>query len=489
MSVTPAAAYRPTVSSNASTDDEPGVEQRAGEHQAVERRRVTRQRRRTLRRAEPSARAPPSTLAPVPGGPGCAHVADGDPHLAEGAPPAASPAPAAAGHGEGHAGSLHAAGVGCVLRRPSSSAPGTTSAGSRSRRSSTSTNSAKRSALAADRPGRCAEHGGVPPGASGADAEREAATRESSNVTTSLAKGTGWRKLGETTRVPSRMRSVARAAAVSAGTAANQGESRSDRQARWSYVQAWSNPSASARRHNACACGHRCSGRMTTPNRITGTLFAGRGAVGRLGAVPSGASTRCRRRLGAVPSGASARCRRAPRARCRRAPRRGASGASGRGAVGRLGARCPGASGRGAVGRLGARCRRAPRGAVPSGASGRGAVGPEPSGRFVLSSGRGLASCGGDRRPRPRRTRDGSGLGPPARRARRAPTSWPWRCPDSAAPALPGSVPPRRTTSRGSWASWRPRRRRADRSRGPRLGRRLRDPRGEHCGPSWCARG
>ena len=231
----------------------------------------------------------------------------------------------------------------------------------------------------------------------------------SSNATTSLAKGTGWRKLGEATRVPSRMRSVARAAAVSVGTAANQGESRNDRQARWSYVQAWSNPSASARRHNSCACGHRCSGRMTTPNRITGTIFAMprcrraprcavpsgapvRGAVGRPGSRCRRAPTRAVGRPVAVPSGAPVRCRRAPRSavpsgaqvrgavgrpgpRCRRAPRSAVpSGAPVRGAVGRPGPRCRRAPPvRGAVGRPGARCRRAPRSAVPSGA---GALGP-----------------------------------------------------------------------------------------------------------------
>jgi hypothetical protein len=60
---------------------------------------------------------------------------------------------------------------------------------------------------------------------------------------------------------------VAAATAVSVGIAPNQGASRSDRHARWSYVQAWSNPSASARRQIARAIGQRCSGRITTPRR------------------------------------------------------------------------------------------------------------------------------------------------------------------------------------------------------------------------------
>jgi len=44
----------------------------------------------------------------------------------------------------------------------------------------------------------------------------------------------GERGLTEVTSVPSRIRSVAQAAAVNVGTAPNQGSSRKDRQERWS---------------------------------------------------------------------------------------------------------------------------------------------------------------------------------------------------------------------------------------------------------------
>ena len=56
----------------------------------------------------------------------------------------------------------------------------------------------------------------------------------SSRPITSLANGTGWRKFGEATQVPSRIRSVTTAAAVSNGTVASHGPSASERQARWS---------------------------------------------------------------------------------------------------------------------------------------------------------------------------------------------------------------------------------------------------------------
>ena len=46
------------------------------------------------------------------------------------------------------------------------------------------------------------------------------------------------RKFGDATNGPSRMFSVTHAAAVSVGIAPNHGSSRSDRQARWSYVHA-----------------------------------------------------------------------------------------------------------------------------------------------------------------------------------------------------------------------------------------------------------
>ncbi|CAM5608303.1 hypothetical protein SBADM41S_00553 [Streptomyces badius] len=56
----------------------------------------------------------------------------------------------------------------------------------------------------------------------------------SSREISSLASVTGWRKFGEVTRVPSRRRSVAVAAAVSVGRAPNHGPSRKVRQDRWS---------------------------------------------------------------------------------------------------------------------------------------------------------------------------------------------------------------------------------------------------------------
>jgi len=56
----------------------------------------------------------------------------------------------------------------------------------------------------------------------------------SSSVISSLAKGTGCRKFGDATKVPSRIVVVASAAAASTGTVANHGPSASERQARWS---------------------------------------------------------------------------------------------------------------------------------------------------------------------------------------------------------------------------------------------------------------
>jgi hypothetical protein len=53
------------------------------------------------------------------------------------------------------------------------------------------------------------------------------------------------------------MRVVAVAAAVNVGIAPNHGESRSVRQARWSYVHACSKPSSSARRQSDCAAAQR----------------------------------------------------------------------------------------------------------------------------------------------------------------------------------------------------------------------------------------
>ena len=56
------------------------------------------------------------------------------------------------------------------------------------------------------------------------------------------------------------------AAAVSTGMADIHGESLRDLQARWSYVQAWSKPSSSARCHLQPPSLQRPSGRMTAPN-------------------------------------------------------------------------------------------------------------------------------------------------------------------------------------------------------------------------------
>src|SRR2546423_11127131 len=104
----------------------------------------------------------------------------------------------------------------------------------------------------------------------------------SSSVISSLANGTGWRKFGDATSVPSRIRVVAHAAAVRVGIAPNHDRSRNERQARWSYVHAWSSPSCSARRHTACALDHRCSGRMTTPRRTRRSAVDEELAVGRV---------------------------------------------------------------------------------------------------------------------------------------------------------------------------------------------------------------
>ena len=56
----------------------------------------------------------------------------------------------------------------------------------------------------------------------------------SSRLISSLANGTGWRKFGDATNVPRRIRLVTRAAAVSVGTVANHGLSARLRQDRWS---------------------------------------------------------------------------------------------------------------------------------------------------------------------------------------------------------------------------------------------------------------
>lgn len=64
----------------------------------------------------------------------------------------------------------------------------------------------------------------------------------SSTAVSWRAKVTGWRKFGEATIVPSRIREVTAAAAVSVGMASNHGPSTRSRQPRWSYVQAWANP-------------------------------------------------------------------------------------------------------------------------------------------------------------------------------------------------------------------------------------------------------
>jgi hypothetical protein len=56
----------------------------------------------------------------------------------------------------------------------------------------------------------------------------------SSRAVSWRAKLAGWRKFGEATKVPGATREVAVAAAVSVGTASNQGPSTRLRQPRWS---------------------------------------------------------------------------------------------------------------------------------------------------------------------------------------------------------------------------------------------------------------
>ena len=93
---------------------------------------------------------------------------------------------------------------------------------------------------------------------------------------TSLAKGTGWRKFGDATHVPSPIRSVTAAAAASNGTVANHGSSARSRHARWSYVHAWSKPISSTRCHRVRALDHRSCGSSTTPTlTMSGTLPPG----------------------------------------------------------------------------------------------------------------------------------------------------------------------------------------------------------------------
>jgi hypothetical protein len=56
----------------------------------------------------------------------------------------------------------------------------------------------------------------------------------SSRLISSFANGTGWRKFGLATQVPSRIVEVTVAAATRVGTVANHGWSRSERHDRWS---------------------------------------------------------------------------------------------------------------------------------------------------------------------------------------------------------------------------------------------------------------
>ncbi len=105
-----------------------------------------------------------------------------------------------------------------------------------SSRSSSSTNSANRSARSRGDHGSCPSTDAskpVPPDPI-PSVTRPALT--SSSVISSLARVTGCRKFGEVTIVPSRIRSVTPAAAVSVGTAPNHGPSRKVRHDRWSYV-------------------------------------------------------------------------------------------------------------------------------------------------------------------------------------------------------------------------------------------------------------
>src|SRR5690606_303138 len=82
-------------------------------------------------------------------------------------------------------------------------------------------------------------------------------------VLTACAVGTGCRKFGEVTIVPSRIREVTAAAALSVVYASYQGVE--PRHAMWSYTQACRNPRSSARRHRSPASGHDRVGQMTVP--------------------------------------------------------------------------------------------------------------------------------------------------------------------------------------------------------------------------------
>ena len=95
------------------------------------------------------------------------------------------------GHGEGDRGVLHTAGIGPGLDRCIEPSRRTTSRARASRRSSTSRNSANRSARSDGDQGSWPEHHRVPAVAARADAKGQPTARESSSVTSSRANGTG----------------------------------------------------------------------------------------------------------------------------------------------------------------------------------------------------------------------------------------------------------------------------------------------------------
>jgi hypothetical protein len=88
-----------------------------------------------------------------------------------------------------------------------------------------------------------------------------------SSVISSLAKGTGCRKFGEATKVPSCSLDVVSAAAVNAGTVAYQLESAKARHARWSSDHPWAKPHSSTRDQRR-SCAGSTSGSRATPTLI-----------------------------------------------------------------------------------------------------------------------------------------------------------------------------------------------------------------------------
>ena len=140
--------------------------------------------------------------------------------------------------------------------------------GCRSSRSSSVTNSSNRSARSrpeSDRPPSTAASNPGPPAPTPMTIRPPDIT---SSVISSLAKGTGCRKLGEATKVPRVSRDVDSAAAARVGTVACQSESTKARQARWSSDHACAKPYASTR-DQRWSCAGFTSGSSATPTLIT----------------------------------------------------------------------------------------------------------------------------------------------------------------------------------------------------------------------------